>query len=58
MPVALLQDITLSRASGSLAAGQSVRITVRAAGAGLFSTAVLDVNPGGLSIAVTYHLAL
>jgi RNA polymerase sigma factor (sigma-70 family) len=58
VPVALLQDITLSRTSGSLAAGQSVRITVTAAGSGLFSTAILDVNPGGLSVVLSYNLNL
>ena len=56
VPVALLQDLTLSQASGSLAAGQSVQVQVTAAGAALFSTALLTVNPGGLSIPVTYHL--
>jgi RNA polymerase sigma factor (sigma-70 family) len=58
VPVALLADITLSRTSGSLAAGQSVHITVTAAGAGLFSTAILDVSPGGLSVALSYNLTL
>jgi RNA polymerase sigma factor (sigma-70 family) len=56
VPVALLQDLTLSQASGSLAAGQSVRITVTAAGAALFSTALLTVSPGGLTVPVTYQL--
>ena len=58
VPVALLEDITLSQTSGSLAAGQSVHITVTAAGAGLFSTAILDVSPGGLSVALSYNLTL
>ena len=58
VPVALLADITLSRTSGSLAAGQSVHITVTASGAGLFSTAILDVSPGGLNVAVSYNLNL
>ena len=58
VPVALLEDITLSRTSGSLAAGQSVHITVTAVGAGLFSTAILDVSPGGLSVALSYNLTL
>ncbi|HEY9242592.1 MAG TPA: sigma-70 family RNA polymerase sigma factor [Streptosporangiaceae bacterium] len=58
VPAAVLQDITLSRTSGSLAAGQSVRITVTAAGGGLFSTAILDVDPGGLSVVVSYNLNL
>lgn len=58
VPAALLQDITLSRTSGSLAAGQSVHITVTAAGGGLFSTAILNVNPGGLSVVVAYNLNL
>jgi RNA polymerase sigma factor (sigma-70 family) len=58
VPVALLQDITLSRTSGSLAAGQSVRITVTAVSSGLFSTAILDVNPGGLSVVLSYNLNL
>ena len=58
VPVALLSDITLSRTSGSLATGQSVQITVTAVGSGLFSTAILDVNPGGLSVAVSYNLTL
>jgi RNA polymerase sigma factor (sigma-70 family) len=56
VPVPLLQDLTVSQASGSLAAGQSVQITVTAAGAALFSTALLTVNPGGLSVPVTYQL--
>jgi RNA polymerase sigma factor (sigma-70 family) len=56
VPVPLLQDLTLSRASGSLAAGQSVQIRVTAAGGALFSTALLTVNPGGLSVPVTYQL--
>ena len=58
VPAAVLQDITLSQTSGSLAAGQSVHITVTAAGAGLFSTAILDVNPGGLSVVVSYNVTL
>jgi RNA polymerase sigma factor (sigma-70 family) len=58
VPAAQVQNITLSQTSGSLAAGQSVNITVTAAGAGLFSTVVLDVNPGGLSIVVSYNLNL
>jgi RNA polymerase sigma factor (sigma-70 family) len=57
VPVALLEDVTLSRTSGSLAAGQSVRVTVTAAG-GLFSTAILNVNPGGLSVVLSYNLNL
>ncbi len=56
VPVPLLQELTVSQASGSLAAGQSVKIRVTAAGAALFSTAVLTVSPGGLSIPVTYQL--
>ena len=56
VPVPLLQDLTVSQASGSLAAGQSVHVQVTAAGAALFSTALLTVNPGGLSVPVTYHL--
>ncbi|HEX9358655.1 MAG TPA: sigma-70 family RNA polymerase sigma factor [Streptosporangiaceae bacterium] len=56
VPVTLLQDLTLSQASGSLAAGQSVRIKVTAVGNALFSTALLTVNPGGLSVPVTYQL--
>ena len=56
VPVTLLQDLTLSQATGSLAAGQSVRITVTAVGSALFSTALLTVNPGGLSVPVTYQL--
>jgi RNA polymerase sigma factor (sigma-70 family) len=56
VPVPLLQDLTVSQASGSLAAGQSVQITVTAAGAALFSTALLTVSPGGLSVPVTYQL--
>ena len=58
VPAALLEDITLSRASGSLAAGQSTQITVTAVSSGLFSTAILDVNPGGLSIVLSYNLNL
>lgn len=58
VPVALRPDIKLSRTSGSLAAGQSAHITVTAAGAGLFSTAILDVSPGGLTVAVSYHLTV
>jgi len=56
VPGPLLNDLTLSQASGSLAAGQSVRIQVTAVGAALFSTALLTVNPGGLSVPVTYQL--
>ena len=56
VPVPLLQDLTVSQASGSLAAGQSVQIRVTAVGAALFSTALLTVSPGGLSIPVTYQL--
>jgi RNA polymerase sigma factor (sigma-70 family) len=58
VPAAQVQNITLSQTSGSLAAGQSVNITVTAAGSGLFSTVVLDVNPGGLSVVVSYNLTL
>jgi hypothetical protein len=56
VPVPLLSDLTLSQVSGSLAAGQSARITVTAAGGALFSTALLTVSPGGLSVPVTYQL--
>ena len=56
VPVPLLQDLSLSQASGSLASGQSVRITVTAVGGALFSTALLTVSPGGLSVPVTYQL--
>ena len=56
VPVPLLQDLTLSQVSGSLAAGQSVRITVTAARGALFSTALLTVSPGSLSVPVTYNL--
>ena len=56
VPVTLLQDLTLSQATGSLAAGQSVRIKVTAVGSALFSTALLTVSPGGLSVPVTYQL--
>ena len=56
VPVPLLQELTVSQASGSLAAGQSVQIRVTAAGAALFSTALLTVSPGGLSVPVTYQL--
>ena len=56
VPVPLLQDLTLSQASGSLAAGQSVRIRVTAVGGALFSTALLTVTPGGLTVPVTYQL--
>jgi RNA polymerase sigma factor (sigma-70 family) len=56
VPVSLLSDLTLSQASGSLAAGQSVHIQVTAVAAALFSTALLTVNPGGLSVPVTYQL--
>ncbi len=56
VPAPLLQDLTLSQASGSLAAGQSVRIKVTAVGSALFSTALLTVSPGGLSVPVTYQL--
>ncbi|MGH3121280.1 MAG: hypothetical protein ACRDND_09705, partial [Streptosporangiaceae bacterium] len=56
VPVPLLQDLTVSQASGSLAAGQSVQITVTAAGGALFSTALLTLSPGGLSVPVTYQL--
>jgi RNA polymerase sigma factor (sigma-70 family) len=58
VPATQAQDITLSQTSGSLAAGQSVHITVTAAGGGLFSTVILDVNPGGLSVVVSYNLNL
>jgi RNA polymerase sigma factor (sigma-70 family) len=56
VPAPLLQDLSVSQASGSLAAGQSVQIRVTAAGAALFSTALLTVSPGGLSVPVTYQL--
>ena len=56
VPVPLVQELTVSQASGSLAAGQSVQIRVTAAGAALFSTALLTVSPGGLSVPVTYQL--
>jgi RNA polymerase sigma factor (sigma-70 family) len=56
VPGPLLQDLSLSQASGSLAAGQSAQIRVTAAGGALFSTALLTVNPGGLSVPVTYQL--
>jgi hypothetical protein len=53
-----LLALTLSRTSGSLAAGQSVQIKVTAPAAGLFSTAIVTVDPGGLVVTVSYHLAL
>jgi hypothetical protein len=56
VPVPLLQDLTLSQASGSLAAGQSVRIKVTAVGSALFSTALLTVSPGSITVPVTYQL--
>jgi hypothetical protein len=56
VPVPLLRDLSLSQASGSLAAGQSVSIQVTAAAGSLFSTALLTVSPGGLSVPVTYQL--
>jgi hypothetical protein len=56
VPVPLLQDLTLSQAAGSLAAGESVRIKVTAVGSALFSAAMLTVNPGGLSIPVSFQL--
>ena len=56
VPAPLVQELTLSQASGSLAAGQSVRIRVTAVGSALFSTALLTVSRGGLSVPVTYQL--
>ena len=58
VPTTLLTGLTLSRTSGSLAAGQSVHITVTAVRSGLFSTALLHVTPGGLTVTITYHVAL
>ena len=55
VPAQYAGELTVSPASGSLAAGQSVPVTVSAASASLFSTATLTVDPGGISVTVYYQ---
>jgi hypothetical protein len=39
-------------------AGPSKRVTVTAASGGLFSTAILKLEPGGLGVAISYQLGV
>ncbi|MFI5068933.1 MAG: hypothetical protein ACHP9Z_33825, partial [Streptosporangiales bacterium] len=55
VPALFQPDLSVSQASGSLAAGHSVRLTVSAA-AGLLPGAVLDVAPGGATVPVSIQL--
>jgi RNA polymerase sigma factor (sigma-70 family) len=46
--------LAVSPASGSLANGQMATVAVTAAGANLFSTAILTINPGNITVTVSY----
>jgi RNA polymerase sigma factor (sigma-70 family) len=58
VPAPYLQKLTVSAPSGQLAAGQSKRVTVTAASGGLFSTAILKLQPGGLGVTISYHIGV
>ena len=58
VPASYLQDLTISAPSGRLAAGQSKRVTVTAASGGLFTTAILKLQPGGLGVAISYQIGV
>ena len=58
VPASYLQDLTVSAPSGRLAAGQSKRVTVTAASSGLFTTAILKLQPGGLGVAISYQIGV
>ena len=57
VPALFQPGLSVSQASGSLAAGHSVRLTVSAA-AGLLPGAVLDVAPGGATVPVSIQLGV
>lgn len=54
VPSRYASQMSVSPASGSLANGASVSVTVRASVAGLFSQAKLTVSPGGSHVTVRY----
>ena len=58
VPASYLQKLAVSAPSGRLAAGQSKRVTVTAASGGLFSTAILKLQPGGLGVAISYQIGV
>ena len=58
VPASYQQDLTISAPSGRLAAGQSKRVTVTAASGGLFTTAILKLQPGGLGVAISYQIGV
>ena len=55
VPLLFRPGLRLSRASGSLAAGHSIRITVSAVGA-LLAGAAVDVAPGGWTVPVSIQV--
>ena len=55
VPALFRPGLSVSRSSGSLAAGQSARITVSAVGA-LLAGAAVDVAPGGLTVPVSIQV--
>jgi RNA polymerase sigma factor (sigma-70 family) len=54
VPSRYSEEMTVSPASGSLADGSSVTVTVRASVGGLFSRAKLTVSPGNSTVTVCY----
>ena len=58
VPAPYLQKLTISAPSGQLAAGQHKRVAVTAASGGLFSTAILTLQPGGLHVAISYQIGV
>lgn len=58
VPAPYLQKLTVSAPSGRLAAGHSQQVTVTAASGGLFSTAILKLEPGGIGVAISYQLGV
>jgi hypothetical protein len=54
-PTSPTPGLTVTPASGSLAAGKSVTITVTWAKPGVVMSAQLTVAPGGLTVTVTYR---
>lgn len=57
VPSGLLGSVSLSQASGSLAAGQSVRVTVSVTGLATLDT-VLTISPGNQTVTVVLGLGL
>jgi hypothetical protein len=58
VPALYQQDLTVSAPSGRLATGQRKRVTVTAASGGLFSTAIVKLQPGGLGVAISYQIGV